>query len=489
MRSTQQLLATRYEQGTGNNQQRLKTLERKREKSITAPEKYLDMHTGEMMDMPCNIKLVESADDYYIEYHSIHRLPFHPLSRQENWRSEEKHQPDMPLAERIRTMLTIEEIKDYLLELETKRQAAILECLQGKPDQEVNALLAFEVSDIIKAYQFTQKIPDKFYSMTPARKLMTVPVMLDNTHLIDFHEFLALQPHHVLTDSEREAIAKRYQDYIDRRRYDIEAEKKQFMHLMINNISSATLSRTNILEAQINFEKTYQEKLVQLENFTLERYIEVFEEREQPEYINPITGLPLQSIYIDYKLLSEINDFLDPAKQQILTLQQNLKKYKYHDNEKSYLAILQEKNYPANKIPESLMVGLIPGSDEMEIMTHPVILDGQYSIDYARLKKYWESGRGFFWSENRHGLNPFTGKPLTSIIYDTQLRAATARFIAKLDEYSRTITPTQIRDCEFLRGNIFNFAYGLKPTLWGYTSLAQACILGNMPEMTVNQNH
>lgn len=487
MRSTQQLLATRFKPEPGTNQQRLKALERKREKTITAPEKYHDMHSGELMDNPCNIKLKKSAEDYYIEYNAIFRLPIHPLSRENNWVTD-SHAPDRDLAERIATMITIEEIKEYLLDLETRRQADVLNFLEGKSDQEVSALLAFDVEDFINAHRLNKNtIPEKFHSMLPGRKIMTVPVRLDNTYVIDFHELLMHQPHHLPSKEEEEAIQKRYESYIDRRRYDIENERKQFLNLLNHNISTASLSPDNATDALIKCDQQYQEKLVQLENFTLERYIAVFEDREQPEYINPITGKPLQSIQIDYQLIQEIDDFIDPFNQQMQTFRNNLAKYKYDDNKTCYADILKDKKYPAHKIPESIAVGQIPGSQEMEIMTHPVILDGVYAIDYARLKKYWESTSsflGFFFGESRYGLNPFTGKAITSIVYDTRLKTATSRFMANLDNYSEILTNKEITDSNFLRYN-YSLLFTKNNWLRGCTA-AQAI---SIPAESVSQNH
>lgn len=492
MRSTQYLLTHRFEAGTDSNQHRLKSLERKRERSMSGPEHYHDHHTGELMHEPCNIKLKETAEDYYIDYHTLPRIPVHPLSRERNWVTS-SHAPDRLLGERIATMLTIEEIKEYLLETEAKRQTEILGHLQNKSDEEVNALLAFKVSDIIKAYQYaTNDIPSYFYSMLPPHQLMTVPVLLDNEHIIDFYELIAHHLHLQYNAEEQVALKKRFADHIEKCRYDIESERTQFMNLINHNISTESLSPSAAIEEQQNFDKTYQEKLMHLENLTLERYIELFEDNETTEYMNPITQKPLQSIRIHYQLLNEINDFLDPVKQQLLSLQQALRKNHYHDTEKSYAELLREKEYPAIKIPESLAVGLIPGGQhEMEIMTHPVILDGIYTIDYMRLKKYWDSSSSFFgfWRESRHGLNPFTGKPLTSIVYDQRLKSATNRFINNLDKYNQTITYKEVSDSNFLLRTQFNYAHLFAPNNWRHCGVAALIIPILQEQDNVSLNH
>lgn len=114
----------------------------------------------------------------------------------------------------------------------------------------------------------------------------------------------------------------------------------------------------------------------------------------------------------------------------------NGKNMKYRFPGKSYADVLREKEIA---LPDDLPLGLVPNAKgnayKYEVMTHPVILDDQYVIDYDTLQQYWRARPALFGifggREDLTGINPFTEKLIKSMRYETKLKAETDQFMMK----------------------------------------------------------
>ena len=145
-----------------------------------------------------------------------------------------------------------------------------------------------------------------------------------------------------------------------------------------------------------------------------------------PNLRTPYTCEPIRDISVHYKLLAELDDFLEksPLTKQLLSIKYFIKRYdeifKRHqpqDANKSFAQILKGMQFPVEKIPESLMVGILPYDDKTIVPTHPIILDGTCTVDYSVLMQFWE------YKKSNWGINPFTGKAVKTMEYDEKLKA------------------------------------------------------------------
>ena len=168
------------------------------------------------------------------------------------------------------------------------------------------------------------------------------------------------------------------------------------------------------------------------------------------EYLNPLTNQPVQSIQIEFNLLKQIDNLLNPLRHQINIVHEKVAAHTLplpSDN-KSYARKLEDSGYPVEKIPEALALGQIPGNSRtLEVMTHPVLLDGERWIDFERLKTYWENRNifSFFWNTSRHGYNPFTGQLIKTIQYDSHLKKQTDNFMKSLTLHRALLTEKEVQ--------------------------------------------
>lgn len=466
MRSTQQLIANPFHPGEGNRQARLMQLEAKRGKALDVPDYYCDAHTGDLMDKPCNIKLKETASDYYVDYHSVRMFATHPISRQEGWLLKTPPAVDDALSANIEAMLIIEELKDYLEELEAARLSSVLESLQTTPEAHVKALLSHTTSDIMEAYHLTEAdMPASSFSAL-TKNVMTIPVAIDHQFTIDFFELLACHPRYQPKGWAMHKLEKQFNDYLEHKRYMIEAERKQYLR-MIENLSAESLTMEQAEQEKFKCETQYQTKMTDLNKITLQWYIDYFGENDPIVYLNPITKQPIQSITINYDVLKEIDKALNPYQRELRVTLQQVALHEDKKNPTPYSIQLRAENYPTNKIPESIQQGRIPGCEHLEIMTHPILLDGEYHIDYARLKQYWDNDHFFSFLFHRRldGINPFTGLPIKTISYDIELKSATDHFMVNKHSYLVILTDKEIKNGSFLRNrSLFMHAiYQKKP--------------------------
>lgn len=466
MRSTQQLIANPFHHGEGNRQERLMKLETKRGKKLDLPDYYCDAHTGDLMDNPANIKLKETASDYYVEFHSTKRLVTHPISRQEDWHIAKPPAIDTALSANIESMLIIEELKQYLEELEAARLVGVLESLQTTPEYHVKALLSHTTSDIMEAYQLKDEdMPDSSFSAL-TKKVMTIPVIIDKTFTIDFFELLFSQPHYLPKGEAMLKLQKQFDNFLDHKAYLIETEKKHHLR-MIDTLSAESLTKEQAEQEKRKCETQYNAKMSDMKALTLQWFIEYFGESDPIVYINPFTRQPLQSIAINYAVLKEIDRALDPYHRELRMVVEQVATHEDKDNPTLFSQQLLDAEFPQEKIPESLQQGRIPGQDRLEIMTHPILLDGEYHIDYARLKQYWDNNHFFSFLFHRRldGINPFTGLPIKTIRYDIELKSSTDHFMMNKASYLIILTDREVKNGSFLRNRaLFTHAIYQKKT-------------------------
>lgn len=476
MRSTRQFLDHPYQASKKSNCERVKAVDALREKAhlpaLLIPEEYLDHLFHTVMHTPLDFSIGEEpiiVDISTVKHfrssdkgHPMSRQPLKPLIINDGVRTE-PYKQDENLANRIHTYITIEELKLHAAACEEMRQTALLQALNGKSDSEAEQILALQASantaDVIQVNGIpADSIPKKFFGCEPHSAAMTLPVIIDGKYHIDFFELIKTLPdNHTLTAEEqvkreehsRQYKAERVKSFINARDQQIASLKEQ------NNCD------TEYLERAINSITTMTERQVQgLLNMKTDDLFPA----EAEEYINPYTGLPIQSITIDYALLAEIDCFLDTFERQLEIVEkkaaQNDKDLKkYHSNlvnGKAYSQLLSDEEYPVEKIPESLTLGHIPGANHLEIMTHPVLLDGVYLIDLHRLQEFWKPVSGlFFGRPGCRGINPFTKQPIKTIVYDSQLKEDTDRFILNRETFKKLTTADQAQRANYLRGSQF----------------------------------
>jgi hypothetical protein len=456
MKSTRQFQVTPFQPGTGSNDERLKRLETATGQTIDIPDIYLDQIHQRLMYQPCNIRLTDQAMDYFIDVSTKNVLTKHPLSNLP-FKTTDVYPVDKVLAERINAMLTIEEIKVYLLTTENTRQNELLSVLQEKSDTEVQALLAANTSEILSAYGYdASRLPKHFFSNHPCQAPMTLPVTLDGIYNVDFHELLSAQPSSQLSPSEYVQKLAEMNLMKQRRIKEVMEEKNKYL-ANLNALRGDNYSSDDLMQKETKFAALCDQKLAIIHNLTINDFLDT----TPAEYINPCTGLAIQSISINLALLIEIDNYIDPFNQQLRLAE---KLYTIHctgKDEIPYAQRLRSQHYPEDKLPESLLLGRIQRDQQtLEIMTHPILLDGEYYIDYSRLMQYWAPATGFlsyFWQTDRHGLNPFTGEQVKTITYDVKLKTAIDRFVLNCDYFKQSITEANIRDPLFLRKeSIFN---------------------------------
>ena len=333
------------------------------------------------------------------------RLPFHPEfeSSDENktrWKNIWETNPypvDEELRARITAWLKFAEFRCYYFELIGNQQAEYYQlCKFASPKDAI--LAKATVAETIQFYNIDSgELPNHFFSDLTDRKLMTLPVTLDGKYTIDFQELLDYQKP-VFSKEMLDKIKEQYQEFQERK-----------------NPEDIALTLNSFIDAK-------------------------FEEVNVPELYNPCTDKVVQSFSVNEKLLQEI---LQTVTAIILPLQikqaeASSIQYSKNGSENSYMKRLDALNYSRNKIPNSILQGSIPGEDRLEVMTHPVIIDGYFMIDFARLQAFWESNENMFcflWGGSKKGLNPFTQKPITSLVYLTALKNKTDRFIAKCSAF------------------------------------------------------
>lgn len=133
---------------------------------------------------------------------------------------------------------------------------------------------------------------------------------------------------------------------------------------------------------------------------------------------------------------------------------------KYKHPGKSYSDVLNEAGIEA---PEQLRLGLIPatrgGACKLEFMTHPIILDHEFVIDYDTLLAFWKERSPFLGlfggHKDRTGMNPFTGKPIKTIGYDKTLKAKIDQYMMENNFFE--ITNTLVVHAPFNRSFGFTF--------------------------------
>lgn len=460
MRSTQQYLSTPFAPSPGTRQSRLTQLEKRLETTINPPERYLDALTNQIMDAPCNIKPTHiavrddqekllykeiDAPDYYIDQDSHTLYTIHPTNRDPDWKknwAENKYTVDTTLSACIEAWLTIEEIKFYAQKLEKQRRLNPQHYLQAETS-----------TQLLQAYGREQEaIPDVFRSAITGNQVMTLPVKLDGTHIIDFQELLDCQPKPAISEQEQMEIVERWHHYFKQCQFTLEGKIKQkTRHLAA--LSSATLPPAEKARIEQDCQGKYLRKMAKLkEKVTLEWFIKTFCNTSQAEYLNPLTGQPVQSIQVELELLKRIDDMLNPLHEQIRMVMKQVDAFTKKPETKAYAAILLETKFPPEKIPESLALGRIPGNHHsMEVMTHPVLIDGEYMIDFGRLQAFWESKSIFsiFWNTSWQHYNPFTRQPIKTIAYDCQLKKETDHFMKNLPVMEKMISPEKVRSAQY----------------------------------------
>lgn len=178
---------------------------------------------------------------------------------------------------------------------------------------------------------------------------------------------------------------------------------------------------------------------------TFEWWIKFVYIADSRTYVNPCDNEPITSIEVEQSLLKRLDDWLDPLKEQIRTVEKHVAEYSTFTELgfKANYAEIMRPHLEKDTIPnickfQHLTPSLIPGTREVEFATHPVLLDGAYVIDYGRLKEYWGSKGVIGWviswvyEMNWFGYNPFTGRLCQTIEYMHPLKQET-------DQYMKTV--------------------------------------------------
>jgi hypothetical protein len=391
MRSTRQLLLTPFVLSRDSNDQQLEKIGEASGNTIHIPALYLDKIYEITMDHPHNIRLSAKSDPYYVDHNTLELIVknkgacIHPLDNlTHNFLD---YPQDTDLAKRITVFVTIHAIKHHVDILEAERQKNLLPLLGDKTNHEANVLLAFHSTDFLHAISFPiHAVPARFFSRQPGKRVMTLPVVLDNSFIIDFFELLEMQP--------------------------------EVQHHCDGPIIA--------------------------------------------EFTHPYTCQPIRDISVHYKLLAELDEFLEksPLTKQLLTIKYFIKRYdetfKRHQPQhanKSFAQILKDMQFPVEKIPESLMVGILNDTKTI-VTTHPIILDGTCTVDYAVLMQFWE------YKKSNWGINPFTGKTVKTMEYDEKLKSDINQFMLNLDYYQQTIRQEKIVEGSYMRSNGKSWSYG-----------------------------
>jgi hypothetical protein len=255
-------------------------------------------------------------------------------------------------------------------------------------------------------------------------------------------------------------------------------------------LNADLIARKDALERSIKERKKMESKQIAgIEKLTLNSFLEA------EEYINPYTGLPIQTIAINFNLLQEIDAFIDPFERQLKVVLGQASQFDkraklrtgFNANKlmrdlrssgKSFAKILEEEKYPEKLLPVGLSKGGIPGTNYTEIMTHPVCINGTLWIDLDRLLEYWKPTSrffGLFGHASRHGLNPFDNdQPIKTITYDMHIKECTDRFMLNREAYKAETTEEKARNPNFLCGR-FHQSFGLitsRATIRGATGLS-----------------
>ncbi len=414
------------------------------------PREYVDENVSfKLMDQPCNVKLAKDAD-YYLDANDARLLPCHPsysvsdetkAAWKQAWETNQ-YSVDEQLRARIMAWLTFAEFKHYYFDMVRKRQAEHYQL--SKFASPVAAILAKgSIEEIAVFYKIDpRQLPECFFSCLPERNLMTLPVTLDDEYTIDFQELLDYQAP-TFSKEMLDQIHQKYAEYTQARLL-ARKQSKERRDALINAAEAALAAAPEHISAdeletlQSNLKSALNMQLaplpVSLNIFIDTEIVEV----NVPELRNPCTGAVVQNFRINEPLLREIlqtiSSILLPL--QLSEVEKCVSKYSKHAPQTSCMEQLQAQGYPREKIPNSILQGSIPGKDTLEVMTHPVIIDNYFMIDYARLQQYWDSNEGWMgllWGGSRKGLNPFTNRPITSILYLDALKNKTDRFVSRCE--------------------------------------------------------
>lgn len=121
----------------------------------------------------------------------------------------------------------------------------------------------------------------------------------------------------------------------------------------------------------------------------------------------------------------------EEIQEKIKKIQSHIEKLKQTETS---LAILERK-----KLKKEIPTELHPTGD---IMTHPVIIDGDHVICFLELQAIWEARR--LNNESPIHLNPFTHRQFRTLTYDTRTKE-------KLDEFLEEAKPKPVSTTEILR--------------------------------------
>jgi hypothetical protein len=399
MRSTRQFLEYKIEKQSGDHEKRITAL------GISdVPEEYSCAIQFTLMDEPVNINPPEIPSKRYLNRKSYLQLSHRPIN-----------------ANGTALLKGEEAVEDEL--------GRIIAC-RINPFSNVGIVHKVEVckqqQDIIASYVFIEEIKAHLAKLETTRHAGLV--MLEQVKDNEFDATL------LLTHSN-----------------DI---------LAANNISLQTIPAKFFCAHHKNRVMTFPVIIDHEHIIDFYSLIEHQHDDETHQYLNPITGKPISCIEVDYQLLQEIDSFLCPVENQMrgveaMAVHQQKAMNKYldpHSRDKSYAQILADEAYPADKIPESLALGRIPGKDQLELMTHPVLLDGEDLIDLLRLQEFWKPVPGMlFGRPGCHGINPFTMQPIKTIAYDEELKDSTDKFFLNRNMYKEIISEKNVRDASYLR--------------------------------------
>ncbi len=211
-------------------------------------------------------------------------------------------------------------------------------------------------------------------------------------------------------------------------------------------IASCKKSIREIITRVDDEEKKIAEFKIRIETFkqktTFEWYVRNIGITESTEYVHPITKEAITSIEVEQELLKRIDDWIDPLKEQIRTVEKHVANYASSLElgfKANYAQIMQpymeQDSAPHKVLCYQITPCSIPGTRDVEIGTDPVLLDDMYVIDYGRLKEYWGSKGlvgwlfSFVYDVSWFGYNPFTGQKCRSIAYMHPLKQETDKYM------------------------------------------------------------
>lgn len=120
---------------------------------------------------------------------------------------------------------------------------------------------------------------------------------------------------------------------------------------------------------------------------------------------------------------------------ELTNVESGLSGYRYLHKGKSYCEVLKERRI--HEAPATV-VCQIPETGGYEIMTHPVRLDSGHVIDYNVLLEFWKPRSAFLGlfggREDRTGINPYTGQPVLSMVYDIETKREIDIFMHTINE-------------------------------------------------------